>query len=200
MPEASDWVSGNYFIEAMSADMKNNATLVYYYLSEHGWTINAISALLGNMQSESTINPGIWENLQDHNMAGGFGLTQWTPATKYIDWADVSEEHWMNGYTQLDRIQYEADNGLQWFSNYEAPIVDPPISFAEFTVSELPPETLADYFIWYYEHPAEPMQSWRAEQARAWFDYLGGVSPPIIPTPEDRRKGLKVWQMIRYHF
>lgn len=37
--------------------MKANANYIYRYLSSKGWTINAISGLLGNMQSESAINP-----------------------------------------------------------------------------------------------------------------------------------------------
>lgn len=187
------WVWGNYFLGQEA--MEHNAKLTYYYLTEKGWSLNAIAALLGNMQTESTINPGIWEGLQDHNMGGGFGLVQWTPATKYIDWADESEPHWINGYTQLDRIQYEADNGLQWFSNPSAPITDPPISFSQFTHSTLGVGTLADYFLWYYEHPAQAIQPQRAEQAMEWYRFLLTLIPPL-PV---RRKGLKVWQMIRYH-
>lgn len=37
--------------------MKLNARYIYTYLKSAGWTINAISGLLGNMQSESAINP-----------------------------------------------------------------------------------------------------------------------------------------------
>lgn len=44
--------------------------------------------MLGNMETESTINPGIWQSLNSGNASGGFGLTQWTPATKYINWAN----------------------------------------------------------------------------------------------------------------
>lgn len=189
---SNDWIWGNYFLN--QTQMEHNATLTYNYLSARGWSVNAIAALLGNMQTESTINPGIWEGLIDHNMQGGFGLVQWTPATKYIDWADQNEPHWINGYTQLDRIIYEADNGLQWFSNPSAPIVNPPITFKQFTTSTLPPETLANYFLWYYEHPGTTIQPQRATQARAWFEFLGGISPIV------RKRGLKVWQMIRYHY
>ena len=37
--------------------MKINATYISNYLLSKGWTLNAISGMLGNMQSESAINP-----------------------------------------------------------------------------------------------------------------------------------------------
>lgn len=37
--------------------MQINAQYIYRALTENGWTLNAISAILGNMQSESSINP-----------------------------------------------------------------------------------------------------------------------------------------------
>lgn len=42
--------------------------------------------MLGNMQQESGINPGIWEVLPNANF--GYGLVQWTPAIdKFFSWA-----------------------------------------------------------------------------------------------------------------
>ena len=37
--------------------MKVNATYIWNYLREQGWTLNAVAGMLGNMQSESSINP-----------------------------------------------------------------------------------------------------------------------------------------------
>ena len=37
--------------------MKVNATYIWNYLREQGWTLNAVAGVLGNMQSESSINP-----------------------------------------------------------------------------------------------------------------------------------------------
>lgn len=37
--------------------MKVNASYIARYLQGQGWTINAIAGMLGNMQSESAINP-----------------------------------------------------------------------------------------------------------------------------------------------
>lgn len=168
------WIGGNRYLS--QTEMENNATIIWNYLASKGWTLNAVSAILGNMQSESTINPNIWESLTV-DYSRGYGLVQWTPASKYIDWAGAD---WENGDKELDRIIYEVDNGLQWFSNPNAPIVNPPITFKEFTTSTEPPETLADYFLWYYEHPAITIQPNRSEQAITWFNFLGGEFCPVV--------------------
>ena len=184
----AEWISGNRYLS--TAEMQNNAVIIRNTLNSYGWSLNAIAAVLGNMQSESSINPGIWESLQP-NTSRGFGLVQWTPATKLIDWAG---SNYQNGYVQLERIQYEANNGLQWFRNPAAPIVEPPISFLEFTTSTEPVATLANYFLWFYEHPANPIQPNRAEQAEYWYEYLSGSEPeppdpnPPVPKPSKPMK------------
>lgn len=160
------WIIKNNYLSL--AEMTNNAQQFVYDMSAYGWSKNALAAILGNMQSESNINPGIWENLTV-NYERGYGLVQWTPATKYIDWAGAN---WNTGERQVERINYEADNGIQWFENPEVSPSVPPISFAQFRTSELPVATLANYFLWYYEHPAVPYQPIRAEQAQYWFDTL----------------------------
>lgn len=176
-PSTSDWISKNAYLT--QAQMEHNATLVWRYFGSKGWSLEAVSAMLGNMQTESTINPGIWESLTPNG--GGYGLVQWTPYTKYSEWAGQGWQN--NGNKQCERIEYEKDNGLQWFANYEVYPATPPISFKEFSTSTLPASTLANYFLWYYEHPLDPNQPNRAEQAQRWYSFLSGVSPPP-PTPQ----------------
>ena len=161
-------------------EMTVNANYIYDYLSGKGWSKNAIAGMLGNMETESTINPGIWQSLDEGNMDMGFGLVQWTPASKYISWATD------NGYLrndingQLDRLQYEIDNQLQWI-----PTSDYPLSFGDFKTSTETPEYLAQAFLRNYERPKDQTQPNRSTQARFWFDLLeGGGSLPAFPTTE----------------
>lgn len=37
--------------------MEINAIYICLYLQNEGWTLNAVAGILGNMQSESSINP-----------------------------------------------------------------------------------------------------------------------------------------------
>ena len=103
------WISGNRYLTM--TEMQNNVDIIHYYFITKGWTENAIAGMLGNMQSESSINPGIWEGL-DEVAKGGYGLVQWTPYTKYSDWAGEGWEN--NGQKEMERIIYELKNGLQW--------------------------------------------------------------------------------------
>lgn len=147
--------------------MKVNALYIADYLTARGWTLNAVAGMLGNMQTESTINPGIWQNLDEFNYSLGFGLVQWTPATKITDY--MTANGWAIGDLagQLTRFQYEADNNLQYYqtSSY-------PISFEDFMMSTNTPEWLAQAFLLNYERPANQNQPARSTQARFWYDYL----------------------------
>lgn len=173
---ASEWISGNRYLS--TPEMQNNAEMVMQYGTRHGWSLNAIAAICGNMQSESGINPGIWEGLNPYS--GGYGLVQWTPYTKYSDWATAQGlTPWEdNGEAEMQRISYEAANNLQWFRNGELGL-DPPITFAQFLTSTEDVGTLANYWCWFYEHPANPNQPERATQAQAWYEYLSHIERPL---------------------
>lgn len=151
------------------AEMTENAQIIMNTLLSSGWSKNAIAGMLGNMQTESTINPCIWQNLDANNMSLGFGLVQWTPATKYTDWADVNGYTWTDMGGQLARLDYEIQNNLQWIATNEYPI-----SFAQFKVSTQTPEYLAQAFLKCYERPANQNQPNRSTQARYWYDTLSG--------------------------
>ena len=165
------WITGNRYLSM--TEMKNNADIMYSFFTDHGWTVNAIAAMFGNMQTESTLNPGIWEDLDP--FGGGYGLVQWTPYTNYSDWAG---DGWQdNGQKEMERIIYELDNHLQWISTSLYPM-----SFQEFITSEKPPAYLAQAFLYNYERPAVKPQPARSRQAEYWYEYLEG-HPPVKQIP-----------------
>ena len=41
----------------IQSQMELNASYIWAYLQNKGWTMNAVAGMLGNMQSESAINP-----------------------------------------------------------------------------------------------------------------------------------------------
>lgn len=171
--------SGNRYLTM--AEMRVNAEYIFAYLTRKGWSKNAICGVLGNMQTESTINPSIWQSLKQGNMSGGYGLVQWTPATKYIDWCSENGLIYFEIDSNLERILYEVENNLQW--------IHPTMKFREFTISNKSPYDLAMLFLKHYERPKEPNQPVRGNQANYWFSTLvggnpGGVSPPVFPTTD----------------
>lgn len=184
------WITGNRYLTM--AEMQNNASLVYGYFKAKGWTLNAISGMLGNMQSESNINPGLWESFQSGNMQVGYGLVQWTPASNYIDWAG---NNYQDGYRQCDRIKYELDNNLQWITKPAYPM-----NFKEFSQSTESPSYLAMVFLANYERPLDPNQPIRGEQANYWYQFLSGTTPPDPdpdPQPVGKRKKMPLYFYLR---
>ena len=89
------------------SQIKVNAQYILNYLRAKEWTKNAVCGMLGNMQSESTISPGRWQDGDAGNMNLGVGLTQWTKATKLYDWAAKNNLYPLDMDTQLKRILFE---------------------------------------------------------------------------------------------
>lgn len=187
--------SGNFYLN--QSQMEGNVDYIYPVLIAKGWTNLAIGALLGNMQRESSINPGIWQGLIISEERG-YGLTQWTPSTKITSWLSS------HGYAgdsmdgELAKLQEEVDtdttspNQGQWIktSSY-------PISFQEFTQASTTINTLDWYtaaFMYNYERPGDPALELRIQYAHAWYDYISNITPPQ-PTPE--RKKMPLWLYMR---
>lgn len=157
------------------ATQLETAIQIWNYLTSKGWTKESVAAVLGNMQSESGIIADRWESDNVGNMSGGYGLVQWTPATKYIDWAKSNGLVYQDVISQCKRLQWEVANNQQF--------AHPSMTFKQFTQSQQTPEVLADIFIRYYERPYNPNQPTRQTQARYWFNLLknnGGEAPEQI--------------------
>lgn len=177
-------IKGNFYLS--QAQMQVNAKEFYEYMLSD-FNIYAISAMLGNIETESTINPGIWEGLKPNN-SKGFGLVQWTPATKLFDWLDNKGLPHDSSVGQMDRIIYEKNKqGVQWLNTSKYPY-----SFQEFA-NWIRPETqtiedcvkmLADMFLRNYERPATIPQPQRGVQAWKWYQFLNDIVPNPDPTPD----------------
>ena len=184
---------GSLFSESeilTETEMRVNANYIYSELSNAGWTANSISAILGNLQAESSINPGRWQGDNVGNYDNGYGLVQWTPATNYTDWClgqgfnDPSEMD-----ANLSRILYEVENGLQWI-----PTNSYNFSFADFTASSESVSNLAKAFLLNYERPkdqSDEVQNYRSSLAEAWYTYLTGTAPIDTDIPITKAKKSK---------
>lgn len=166
---AKDWIGKNEYLTL--DEMKNNALLIARIFLRKKWSLQAIAAMLGNMQVESTINPLIWQDLNNSDPSGGFGLVQWTPSSNVTDWLyenlyDVTNAD-EAGIGECNRIQYELENGLQWIITDEFPM-----SFEEFSKSKATPTYLANAFLYNYERPAELDQPARGVNAEYWYGFL----------------------------
>lgn len=183
-------ITGNYWLS--QSEMENNAAYIYYYLSVRGWSDNAIAGMLGNMETESTMNPGIWENLTSGNTSGGLGIVQWTPASLLLNWASERGLSATDMDTQLKYLIYECANGLQYYATNSYPT---PATFEDFKTSELDPDYLAMAFLFNYERPATTNQPQRGTQALEWYEFIKNL-PPVSTTPAKKKKSMSFWLLV----
>lgn len=186
-----EWITGNRYLA--QAEMQNNATLVWQYFQPKGWTLNAIAAMLGNMEKESTINPGIWGNLDPGGTPEdtGYGLVQWTPYTRITQWLTNHGYKLDSGDGQCAKLVEEMTS-----PNLEVTWIETdayPISFREFAYSDRDVSWLAMAFLANYERPADPDQPDRATLAQKWYTFLssGFIFKPRLTT--DGMGGSKYW-------
>ena len=173
-------VSGNRYLT--QGEMENNALIIYDYLRnkvETPWSKNAICALLGNMQAESSINPGRWQS----GVGPGYGLVQWDPASKWQNWAMANHYAEDSLFGQLCKILNEVamdgvgvwDDNLHQWQNFR---VNPEMSFRSFTTSNKSVDELSTVFLKCYERPADQSNSViasRQELCSNWLTYLNSV-------------------------
>lgn len=173
------WISGNRWLN--QSEMDNNAWLFYNFFISRNWTVNAIAGSCGNAAWESHINPGIWQNLTVSNNLG-YGIFQWTPASKVRNWLTASGYGFEDGDGQLERVIFEKNNNLQYYATNAFPL-----SFQSFTQSTQTPAYLAEAWMRNYERPGAPHLSERISYSNYYYSLFTGSTPPDPPpdTPPD---------------
>ena len=173
-----------------------NAKMTYAVLSALGWTLNAVSGILGNMEYESGYNPWRWESdivvaesdtqAWHDSSQHGYGLFQFTPASKYIQNTDATQfsEYSPNfsdnagtpddGTAQLKYIDGYADYHAT--QNYNIP-------YADYKTSNSSPEECASAWLYNYERPQNPSATEAGRRAAAayWYNALSGYDPGPSP-------------------
>ena len=132
-----------------------------------GWTLNAIGGILGNMEKESNINPGLWQSLKEGNYSGGFGLVQWTPATNYTNWANSNGYGITDPEGQMHWIDALSASSGQWIATSAYSM-----TWGAYKNSKESPEYLASAFLKNFERAGVEVESERRSAARKWYDYL----------------------------
>ena len=164
------------FSAALTENREENAKYIYKFFKAKGWTLNAIAGMLGNMQAESNIIADIDEK----SGGGGYGLVQWTPKSKLVNWANNNGLNYRTVDTQCRRIQWELENKEQFYKTKAYPM-----TFKEYVVSTESAEYLSKVFVHNYERPANPNNPKRQTWATEWYNKLknGGDEPEPTPDP-----------------
>lgn len=170
-----------------SVEAQENAMKIVEILAPHGWTINAIAGILGNIEAESGLNPWRWQN-DTVSMSLGYGLFQYTPANHYIgdsladDMAGYQPNYPMGVGGQDDgtaQLLYMLRNsvpndsggrGAQYFINPQYPQYA--LSFEQFQTSTQDPAFLASAWLHNFERAGIAYEAQRRANAQYWYDWL----------------------------
>ena len=173
-PVKADTLSSNSTLN--QKEMLTNARYIFNYLRSLSttirWAKNPICGMLGNMEAESSINPGRWQNGVS-NPSNGYGLTQWTPSTKLTSWTP-SDSTKTGIDKQIERIIYEvAHESEQWVSSQHSPAM----TFSQYSKSTKTVSVLAEYFLRCYEQPnnVSSKVTERKNCANKWYAFLSAI-------------------------
>lgn len=197
---------GEYFVGnnwLTNEQMQHNALYIYASFLSKGWHIATIAGVLGNLEHESTINSGTWEQLDDNypcyvsypwnaNSPAGAGLVGWTPACdRLVPWSQTAGVHWSDLDFQLDELDHEftynldGNNSAVWFG-----AATQGMTAYEFKTNarNMNAYDLAVAFLGGYERPYDPQNSVRGAAGEKWYLYLlengdnAGMILPAFPT------------------
>lgn len=177
-----------------------NAYLILDILAGYGFTTEAVCGILGNMGSESGYNPWRWEGdiIQSQYGSSGYGLAQFTPATKYIQSAYAKAySTYAPNTTDLTGKPEDGDAQTRFIAEHAdyAATSQYNISYAEYKqLTDV--EYAAAAWLYNYERPGSysTLQT-RIDEAVYWYGVLQGVMPEY-PTGATKNK-MPVWMMIR---
>ena len=181
----------NNYRKALSRpQMEDNVLVITPIMRGRGYSDNAIAAMLGNWESECTINPNRPQNSgYPSTRTGGFGFPQWTPWGTKIGWYcdqkgigyNTTDTNPMSQIeVQLDYHDYECTYGFQgssrqtWYNNHGYNY-----SWASFKTSKDDPAELARAYYWQYERSAASNPGSRPNNATKWYAFITGISPVV---------------------
>ena len=153
--------------------MENNAKLFKQYFQSKGMTLESICGMLGNIQQESGLNPGI---KQTDSKSSGWGLIQWTPSTVLTDWCNTYGYTWYDGDAQCLLIWSEGTQEMGAGGSF-IPTTEYPYTWSEFCALTNVDEATKAYLYERERAGTEKLEK-RLEYARKWYEFLEG-EPPV---------------------
>jgi len=150
-------------------EMCDNAEIIYEVLRSKGWSKNAIYAVLGNMEAESALSPGRWQN----GVGPGYGLIQWDPASKYLKWAAATGSSSVSILGQIKFLEYSMLPGKgEYFFNSNSAADGYYVDYDVFIRSTASIDYLTQVFFWSYVRASVDRMPERISAAYFWYEYF----------------------------
>ena len=187
-----------------STYQKYNAQKIYDIFIAEGWSVNAIAAMLGNMNYESNLNPArvypvgsfphqgaslsdIGNDQAVYHPDSAYGFVQWKGRgeldpdnNQLVGYAIRYNTEWYDGDIQMQRLLWEYHDNKKF---HPRTINGVYWTWDKFVTSTEPPETLAMVWMHCYEG-TDSVRSIRKQNARKWYEYFEGGPEPPGPDPQ----------------
>lgn len=184
---ASGSAFGSPLAQNSNQNQIDNATEIWAFFRNRGYSEQATAALIGNAQHESYLNPAQWQ-VSVGSTTGAYGLWQWDPTTRYVNlYCGTYGYDRTNGYYQCLWVDTQTIGGLdgnQWNGKVA------PTSWEDWKQSTSAPADLAYSFCRNWERGK--WEERRATNATYWYEYFTGVTPPP-PTPDPGDSSYAAW-------
>ena len=199
------WITSSTYLN--QSQMQNNANIIIDYYRSIGINDKTISAILGNMQAESTLNP-----ILDEVGGSGYGLVQWTPKSVLQNHAStLGLSPYTDGTVQIKVLIEEikgTSNVGEWYSSqafvsnyYNSGATSDMIGISglDFLNNTMnwEPDKLAILFMSCYERPSyDPSvnhYTQRQSNALNWYSYINNTSIFIPRLNTNGMSGSKYW-------
>lgn len=179
-------VTGAYNRE--STEAQDNAKMIYNVLRGLGWSLPAVSGMLGNVEAESGYNPWRWQSdsVLEYgssyiNVQSGhaYGLCQWDPAGKYINNGGGYTGYGPN-YSNLIGSMTDGAAQLAYLNDNADyyPTTNYPLSYAQYKAADIAQYSI-DYLAraWFYNFERGTWSANRVTAAEYWYQFLS--SQPV---------------------
>lgn len=187
----TDQYPSQYGWALYGTEQEQNAQEIANYLAGRGVNQNSIYAILGNMTTESFLNPGQFGYYSGTNLANNsFGLGQWDPGTKVSQYLQaqgipVTQPNLENGLYQLDFLldtpaqwstyYVDMNTGYSSYYNLTVPIYPTMHDFLFDTQASIQDKTCA--WMVYWERPVPGSEQARIDHANHW---AGIITPTFL--------------------
>lgn len=184
--------TGAYALE--SAEAEQNAKAVCDVLMPKGWTVEAICGVLGNIGAESGYNPFRWQNDNvlpindpriDYQNSHAYGLCQFDPAGKYINYAQ-SYPGYAPNYSNHPGNPTDGKAQMLWINDHAdyIPTQSFPLSYAEYKVATIDNYTIQYLTMtWFYNYERGTWSNTRVSAATYWYNKLRNYQPTGASIP-----------------
>lgn len=218
--------SGGYSLSSNEAH--NNMDCMYAIFTNQGYTLEAICAIIANMNNESALNPWRWQD-DVVSYSAGYGLIQFTPASDYINLQNVphhSPNLSVSGQTTASTpndgsaqcyVIYQDTLG-KWQNNIWRDYWSTTTYATEYAYMQELRNTYGRYisqdtfkavtdlkaatFLFNGGYVGERDLNFdpRYADAQTVYEYLSGHAPPVPPTPTPTGRKLPLFFYLRYPF